>query len=231
MATVLITGANRGIGLELARGYAKRGDEVVACCRQPAKADQLAALAKANKQVKVQSLDVGDAKSIAALGKAMAGQTLDVVINNAGVQGPAMPQQSLLEMDYDGWLKAFEINSMAPLRVLQTLLPNLKASANGKVVTVTSQLGAMALDWPMGYAYCASKAAVNKVMRLAAVELQKQNVAVALVHPGWVRTDMGGPQADISPEESAQGIMTVIDDLSMANTGCFKKWNGEAHAW
>lgn len=231
MATVLITGANRGIGLELARGYGKRGDTVLACCRNPAVAGELTDLAKTNNRVEVHVLDLGKPETIAKLGSKLAGRTIDVLINNAGIQGPAMGEQSLLKMDYEGWAEAFEINAMAPLRVLQTFLPNLKTSGAGKVITVTSQMGAMALDWPMGYAYCASKAAVNKVMRLASIELAKEKVAVALVHPGWVRTAMGGPQADLSAEESAKGIMAVIDGLSLETTGCFKKWNGEDHAW
>lgn len=231
MSTVLITGANRGIGLELARGYAARGDEVLACCRAPKAADQLAALTKASKSVQVLALDVGKPDTIAALAKNLSGKPIDVLINNAGIQGPAMPEQSLLKMDYDGFMEAFEVNSMAPLRMLQAFMGNLKSSKHGKVITITSQLGAMALDWPMGYAYCASKAAVNKIMRLASVELKKEGVAVALVHPGWVRTDMGGPQADITPQDSAKGIMSVIDGVNLDNTGAFKKWNGEDHAW
>lgn len=231
MSTVLITGANRGIGLELARGYAARGDEVLACCRAPKAADQLAALTKASKSVQLLALDVGKPDTIVALAKNLSGKPIDVLINNAGIQGPAMPEQSLQKMDYDGFMEAFEVNSMAPLRMLQAFMSNLKSSKHGKVITITSQLGAMALDWPMGYAYCASKAAVNKIMRLASVELKKEGVAVALIHPGWVRTDMGGPQADITPQDSAKGIMAVIDGVNLDNTGAFKKWNGEDHAW
>ncbi len=171
MATVLITGANRGIGFELARGYCARGDSVLACCRNPATANALADLAESNAHVEVHALDLAKPATISKLAGTLTGRTIDVLINNAGIQGPAMGEQSLAKMDYEGWAEAFAINSMAPLRVLQAFLPNLKASGMGKAITITSQMGAMALDWPMGYAYCASKAAVNKVMRLASVEL------------------------------------------------------------
>ena len=229
MTTVLITGANRGIGLELTRRYAAAGNDVLACCRAPADAAKLNALATADHHVRVCGVHVADAASVVAL-KAEVGNTpIDVLINNAGMQGPK--RQSLTEMDYDGWTETFAVNTMAPLRVLQTFRTNLAAGTHPKAVTITSQLGALALDMPMGYAYCASKAAVNKVMRLASIELAKDRIAVALIHPGWVRTDMGGPQAQIGVEESAAGIVSVIEHLTLEHTGCFKKWNGETHPW
>jgi NAD(P)-dependent dehydrogenase (short-subunit alcohol dehydrogenase family) len=123
------------------------------------------------------------------------------------------------------------INTLAPVRVMQALIPNLRASHNAKVMTVTSQLGAISLDMPMGYAYSASKAAINKYMKLAALELGKENIKVGLVHPGWVQTSMGGPDADITSQESAAGIINVIDNLTASNNGGFWNWNGEVHPW
>ncbi len=161
----------------------------------------------------------------------MADTGVDILINNAGTPGPAPNQQAALSMDYEGWMDAFAVNTMAPLRVLQALHPILKGSDNAKAITITSQMGALDLNWPVMYAYCSSKAAVNKVMRMISVELAKDDIAVGLLHPGHVQTDMGGPNAEITPEESASGIIAVIDDLTLDNTGCFMKWNGEPHNW
>jgi NAD(P)-dependent dehydrogenase (short-subunit alcohol dehydrogenase family) len=230
MTTVLITGANKGIGLELTRQLAARGDDVIACCRNPDAADDLNALAN-EASVTVHGVQVGDADSVAALKQAIGDQPIDVLINNAGAAGPAPEQQSALQMDFDGWMDTFAINTMAPMRMVQTFHENLKSGNNPKAVTITSQMGALDLNMPVMYAYCSSKAAVNKIMRMMSAELANDGVAVTLIHPGWVKTDMGGPGADITAEESAAGIISVIDNASLETTGSFYKWNGEAHAW
>jgi len=231
MSTVLITGANRGIGLEMTKLYAAAGHRVLACCRAPAKADKLAAVAAQHKGVRPVGVEIASGASVAALRQAIGDQPVDVLINNAGAPGPAPQNQSLANMDYDGWMETFNVNTMAPLRMLQVFRANLAAGTNPRAVTITSQMGAIGLDMIAMYAYCTSKAAVNKLMRMASFELKKEGITVALIHPGWVRTDMGGPQAQISPEESAAGIVSVIEKLSLAETGCFKKWNGETHIW
>jgi len=136
-----------------------------------------------------------------------------------------------LEMDFQGWADAFNINSMGPVRMMQALLPNLRLAENPKVMTVSSQMGALSLDMTAAHAYCASKAAVNKFMRLASIDLKPQGIAIGLVHPGWVRTDMGGAKAHLSPEESARGCVAVTDALNIENTGGFWKWNGDTHDW
>lgn len=225
MATVVITGANKGIGLQLARLYAEAGDKVVACCRNPDGADDLKAL---EGDIEVKQVEVGDDASVAALGKDLEGVAVDVLINNAGTVGPAMDQQTLTTLDADGWLDAFNVNTIGPVRVLQALMDNLKAADGAKVMTVTSQYGAMAFDMPAVYAYSTSKAGVNKYMRMAALELGKEGISVGLVHPGWVQTDMGGPKADLTPTESASGIKDVISNMTESG---FWKWNGEEHAW
>ena len=231
MSTVLITGANRGIGLEMTRLYAAMGHHVLACCRAPAKADGLAAVAKQHGGVRPLRVEVSKGESVAALAREIGDAPIDVLINNAGTPGPAAQQQSLAQMDYEGWAETFAVNTMAPLRMLQAFRSNLAAGTNPKAVTITSQMGALGLDMVAMYAYCSSKAAVNQLMRLASFELKKEGIAVALIHPGWVRTDMGGAQADLEPAASAAGIVSVIDKLSLAETGCFKKWNGETHVW
>ncbi len=228
MATILITGTNKGVGLELTKIYAARGDTVYAACRDPAGAS---ALAEVPGEVVILPLVVGDSGSVTAMAEQLAGVTIDIVINNAGMKGPEFEEQNTYAMDFDGWAETFNVNSMGPVRVMQALMPNLKQAEAAKVVTITSQMGALSLDMPAAHAYCASKAAVNKFMRLASIDLKKDGVAVGLIHPGWVQTDMGGPRADLTPQESAEGIVAVVDQLSMDSTGSFWKWNGETHDW
>ena len=230
MSVVLITGANKGIGLELTKIYANAGDTVLACCRNPGEAEALNALAT-DKDVRVIGVLVGESSSVDALAAEIGNTPIDLLINNAGTGGPAFDKQTAYEMDFDGWAETMNINAMAPVRVMHALMSNLKASGSAKVVSITSQMGALALDMPVAYAYCTSKAALNKYMKMAALELGKENISVAVIHPGWVQTDMGGPGADITPLESATGIANVIGNLNASNNGGFWKWDGEEHPW
>jgi NAD(P)-dependent dehydrogenase (short-subunit alcohol dehydrogenase family) len=230
MSNVVITGANRGIGLALATLYAERRDTVFACCRTPAKAKELAALEKAH-AVTVVPLDVRSDDSVAALAKLFADTSVDILINNAGVSGGPSDQQTATRIDFAAWADALNVNTLGPVRVLQALLPALQRSGDPKVMSVTSQLGALSLDMAFALGYSSSKAALNKFMRLAAPELKRQGIAVGVVHPGWVKTDMGGSGGSITPQESAAGIAKVIDALSLQNTGGFFKWNGNRHDW
>ena len=228
MSTVLITGGNRGIGLELVKIYAGRGDTVLACCRNPGAATDLAEVAGT---VEILETEVSDARSVAALAESLQSRAVDILINNAGIMGPAPAKQSVQEMDFEGWAETFAVNSMAPVRIMQALMANLRASSDAKLVTITSQMGALSLDMPMAYAYCASKAALNKFMKMAALELGKEGINVCVIHPGWVQTDMGGAAADITPQQSAAGIVKTIDGLNADNNGSFWKWDGETHDW
>lgn len=231
METVVITGANRGIGLELSRQAAQRGDRVIACCRNPDGATTLGELANKHEALEVHHLIVDDTESVAAFAAGLDGAPVDVLINNAGVMGPPAAQQSLEQMDFEGWAECFAVNAMAPLCVLQALRPNLEAAKPAKAVTITSQMGAIAVDMRFALAYCTSKAAVNKLMRLIAPEIAASGVIVSLIHPGWVRTDMGGSDADLAPAESASGIWKVIDGLGPDDAGTFYSWTGESHPW
>ena len=230
MANVVITGANRGIGLELARQYAQGGDRVFAFCRTPASAEALnAAAAQSGGRLNVHAMDVGDPASITAGAAAIGDTPVDILINNAGVNGG--PKQSLEDIDFDAWIDAFKIMTIGPLRVVQAFLKNLRAASGARIMTVTSQLGAS--TWPYGgmYAYSTAKAGVNKVMQIMARDLKGDGVIASMVHPGWVKTDMGGPGADITAEESAAGIRRVIAGLTLDDTGKFYKWNGDIHPW
>jgi NAD(P)-dependent dehydrogenase (short-subunit alcohol dehydrogenase family) len=229
MLNVLITGTNRGIGLELTRQYAKDGDRVFACCRSPQTAEELNRLAKqSNGRITVQAMDVSDEKSIEAAAKAIGDQPIDILINNAGVKGGE--HQSLDRIDTAEWMETLKVMVIGPFRVVQAFLRNLEMAENPKIMTVTSQIGAS--TWPMGgsYAYASAKAGLNRLMRSLAIDL-KDRAIVNLIHPGWVRTDMGGPNADIAPEESAAGIRKVIASVTKADSGKFYKWTGDIHPW
>ncbi|MFT5098557.1 MAG: NAD(P)-dependent dehydrogenase (short-subunit alcohol dehydrogenase family) [Planctomycetaceae bacterium] len=227
MANILITGSNRGIGLELVRQYSEQGHTVYAACRAPGEADAL----KQIKAVKLVEVSVGDDQSVSEMAKQLEGVAIDILINNAGTGGPARDQQTAFNMDFDGWADTMNINALAPVRVMHALMPNLRAAGNAKIVNITSQLGSLELDFPMGYAYCSSKAALNKFMKMAAIELGKEGIFVSLLHPGWVQTDMGGAAADITPSESAAGIIQCTENLNADTNGHFLLWNGETHPW
>lgn len=234
MANIIITGANRGIGLALVKTYLLGGNRVFALCRQPQQADQLNELAaSAGGQLTVHTVDMADAGSITTFAGSLKDTPVDVLLNVAGIVGgrtDSLLKTPFSEADFDDWRTAFEVMTIGPFRLTQAVLPNLIA-ARGKVMTVSSQIAAS--TWPRGglYAYGATKAAVNRLMRSLAFDLRDKGVTVALVHPGWVQTDMGGANAEITPQESAAGIKQVLDGLTLEDTGKFFKWNGEEHAW
>ncbi len=227
MATILITGANRGIGLELAKQYAAAGDTVIRAMRGADTAE--GPLGEAL------PLDVTSDTSVAALAQALAGRPIDLLINNAGIIGPELARQSGVEMDFAGFLTTLDVNTLGPLRVTQALLPNLRAAGGAKVAVVSSRMGQLDpgdFGGTSGFvAYRASKAAVNKVFQCLAADLRGEGIAVAMLHPGYVRTDMGGAGADIEPAESAGGIRKVLAALDLASTGRFRAYDGTALAW
>ncbi|BBF91619.1 SDR family oxidoreductase [Blastochloris tepida] len=229
MASYLITGANRGIGYGFVERLVQRGDRVFACARNP-DVDHLGVLAaKYPDQLTLHRLDVTDQTSVDALADAIAGQPLDVLINNAGVHGPH--RQGALDMDFDGFAHTLAVNTLSPLRVSQALIENLKAGTNPRIVIVSSILGQMAQSMAGDIAYCASKAAVNKVMQGLALALKDDGITVVSVHPGWVKTDMGGPKAPLAVGESVRNLVATIDDLTLEKTGSFLNYDGTPLAW
>lgn len=227
MATVAITGAGRGIALELARQHLAAGDRVIALVRDPAKASKLNDLAAGSGgQLTVHAMDVGDAASVRA-GAATGSDPIDVLYNVAGVSGHMKPE--LESIDEETWDAVFEVSVKGPLRVTQAFLPRL--GEGSKVLNVSSQIGAS--TWPYGgfYAYAAAKAALNRLTRSMASDLKGRGIGLGVVHPGYVQTDMGGPNADITPEESAAGLRKVAAAMTLAESGDFWKWTGEKHAW
>jgi NAD(P)-dependent dehydrogenase (short-subunit alcohol dehydrogenase family) len=228
MATILITGANRGIGLEFVRQYAADGDTVHACCRDPGAAADLRAV---EGHVNVHALDVADQVSVDRLAATLKDIPIDLLINNAGVYG-GHDDQDLGRMNYDGWADVLAINTMAPLRMIQAFLPGLKKAGRGsKIVTISSRMGAMSDRRPGSYAYRSSKAAVNKIMQLVAADVASDGIIACPFHPGWVRTDMGGSDADISVEESVSGLRQTIAGLTQKDSGHFFQWNGSTLDW
>jgi len=227
METVLITGASRGIGLGLARQFLERGFRVIGTYRGSPSAELVTLSASAN--LSLVEVELTDEVAIAKLSASLANQPIDILINNAGVLGPE--NQSLAALDVEGWLHTFAVNSIAPLLVSRALLPNLALSAHPRIATLSSQMGSLASQGTGMFAYRSSKAAVNKVMQVLSVELQEQGISVCLFHPGWVKTDMGGPNAEITVRTSAAGIADQVCRLSMEDTGKFFTWDGEQLAW
>jgi NAD(P)-dependent dehydrogenase (short-subunit alcohol dehydrogenase family) len=229
MTTFLITGANRGIGLGLVERLVLRGDKVIACARKP-DADPLALLAaKYPDRLSPHRLDVTDSASMAALTAALAGQPIDVLVNNAGIRGPE--RQSALDMDFMGFAETLVVNAIAPLRVSQALLPNLEAGTKPRIVMISSIMGQLSRPMAGDVAYCTSKTALNKVMQALALELKDAGIAVAALHPGWVKTDMGGARAPLAVGESARNLIATIDALTLEKTGSFLNYDGTPLAW
>jgi NAD(P)-dependent dehydrogenase (short-subunit alcohol dehydrogenase family) len=222
--TYLVTGANRGIGLELARQLSVRGERILGTARRPAEATDLARLCH-----QVIPLDAADEASIDALPGHVKGQPIDVLVNNAGVSSEAASIERLTAGELR---RVFMINAFAPLLVTRALLPNLRASARRVVFNITSVLGSISRNTGgSSYPYRASKAALNQLTVSLAHELRREGFTCVVAHPGWVRTDMGGPNATISPEQSAAGLLRVIDGLTPADSGRFFNYDGTTIPW
>ncbi len=223
--TVLITGANRGLGLEFARQYSAAGWEVIGTARKPATATDLKDLG-----VRVMQLDVADAQSVAALAKALEGEPVDLLINNAGMAN--RDGMDFETMDLDAVERVLAVNTIGPMRVTRALLPNLRAGNGKQIVHITSGLGSIEENTDGGYyGYRESKAALNMFNRSLAWKFKDEGFTCVVMSPGWVRTDMGGPEANLSPEESITGMRKVIAALTPGDTGTFQSWDGTIRAW
>jgi NAD(P)-dependent dehydrogenase (short-subunit alcohol dehydrogenase family) len=224
----LVAGATRGIGLELAHQLAARGNHVTASARNEAARDELRIKLEKGADVDTLVFDTRDETGVRAAAEQI-DEPIDVLVVNAGAYGPE--RQSPLDLDYEGALELFSINSLGPMRVAHAFLPHLRKSGNARIVFVSSVMGSMAYEGVSNIAYRAAKAALNKFAQGLAAALEGQNVAVLVVHPGWVRTDMGGPDAPLSPKESAAGLIEVIDAATIEETGLFLDYRGKIVAW
>jgi NAD(P)-dependent dehydrogenase (short-subunit alcohol dehydrogenase family) len=231
MSSVLVTGANRGLGLEFVRQYAQDGWQVYAATRDPGSAQKLQQLAKSHSDlVKVLRLDVLDAQSIKRAAAGIGGAAIDVLINNAGIFGG--PKQRIGAMDYDAWLEILNVNTMGPMRVIEAFVEHVARSERKVIVSITSGLGSLADNTTGGYiAYRTSKAALNMLAKSAAVELAPRGITSVVVNPGWVQTDMGGPGATMTVEASISSLRQVIANLDVAQSGKFFHHNGSEYAW
>ncbi len=220
MGTCVITGANRGIGLELCRQLRARGRDVVAWCRRSSPAlDELDVVVH-------EGVDVTDDASVAAAAARLEDTSVELLVNNAGI----LTRESLDDLDFGRIRHQLEVNALGPLRVTAALLPRL--GPGSKVAVVTSRMGSIA-DNTSGsrYGYRMSKAAVNAAAKSLAVDLRPRDIAVAILHPGFVRTDMTGHTGMVEPEESARGLLARIDALSLETTGTFWHMDGEVLPW
>jgi NAD(P)-dependent dehydrogenase (short-subunit alcohol dehydrogenase family) len=231
MATVLITGANRGLGLEFCRQYADKGWDVIACCRNPAQASELSALSQRNNNIQVEALDVAHFDQIDDLSKKLSGIGIDVLINNAGVYDDNKTND-FGHLDYQAWNNSLLINTQAPIKMSEAFLPQIKRGGNKLIVNISSLMGSMADNDSGGSIfYRSSKAALNAVMKSLSIDLTGQGIGVLILHPGWVQTDMGGSNALIDTKTSVSGMCAVIADFTLAQSGSFIKYDGKAMPW
>ncbi len=230
MNAALITGANRGIGLAFAQSYAKDGWRVFATCRIPAKAKELDKLAAGSGgRVTVHALDVADGKAINALGQALRAESIDVLLNNAGVYDPS---PSFGRTDYDAWEHVFRVNTMAALRMAEAFVEQVARSDKKLMAGISSGMGSIADNGSGGYyAYRTSKSALQMVMRSLAMDLAPRGIVAVAMNPGWVKTDMGGPGGTLSPEESARRMRAVFDKLTPNDSGKFWHHTGKEFPW
>lgn len=238
MKVVLVTGASRGIGLELTRQYARDGARVIATCRQPAAAADLAEIAdRYPGHVQLEPLDVTDHAAIDALAARYRRQPIDLLINNAGDIGPRDPDRTRLHeqhfgtINYAAWREVLEINTLAPAKMAEAFVEQVAAGTSRQMVFMSSTTGSNVEGRYATFAYCSSKAALNKVVTMLAIALRPRGISCAAVCPGFVKTRLGGSSAVLDVETSVTGLRQVIEGLTLERTGTFTRYNGEAIPW
>jgi NAD(P)-dependent dehydrogenase (short-subunit alcohol dehydrogenase family) len=231
MSSVLITGANRGLGLEFARQYAAAGWRVFACCRNPDEAPGLQELSRtAPAPVSLHALDVVDHARIEDLARQLRDEPLDVLLNNAGVYGPN--KMFLGRVDYRAWADVFAVNTMAPLKMAECFAENVARSERKVIACISSQMGSIAGNTSgRHYLYRSTKAALNSVVKSLAIDLQPRGVIAVALHPGWVQTDMGGADADLHPADSVRAVIGVLARLRPEDSGKFLSYTGAELPW
>ncbi len=237
MLNILITGANQGIGLEFTRQYAADGWKVIACCRTPAKAYALQALASDNSAVSVEQLDVRDHATIDALGAKYKSTPLDVLLNNAGMIGPVpiaenIHSQIFGSIDYGVWQEVIETNTFGPIKLAETFLSNLEAGEQKKIVNISSNVGSIAERCQPAIAYSSSKSALNRATTIVAEQLKERSIIVALFCPGMVKTRMDAwGNAAVGIQESVTSLRPLFETLALEDTGSFRDYTGRTIAW
>ena len=230
MPSVLVTGSNRGIGLEWCRQYAAADWRVFATCRHPETADALHELTSAHPRLSVHRLDVTQPESVYALRAELQHQPIDVLVNNAGVYLEKYAPTPALR--YGEWLRTLEVNTLGPVRVTEAFADLVAASQHKLVVALSSHMGSIAeISVPGDTYYRSSKAALNAAMKGLSAALGEQGVGVLLLHPGWVRTRMGGPEAPLLPSESVAGMRALVEQFRMPMSGRFFRYDGTEIPW
>jgi NAD(P)-dependent dehydrogenase (short-subunit alcohol dehydrogenase family) len=230
MRTILVTGANRGIGYSFCQGFLEKGNKVIACCRQPQQADALQQLKLAyGERLAIKTVDVSKEETIKNLASELKGTAIDILINNAGVY-------NVPEVDHKttsaGWQVLFATNAIGPYLLSYALKNNLEAGREKKIVNISSYMASITLnDNALECPYRASKAALNAVNKNLSIEFKEIGIMSVAIDPGWVRTDMGGSNGFLSPEESVSHITSVLEKLTMKNTGEFINYKGEQMPW
>lgn len=230
MSTVMITGVNRGLGLEFVKQYLAAGWQVIGTCRDPAAAGELRSLAEGSDALQVYPLDVSDSSAVEALAAQLSATAIDLLILNAGVMGQA--SLKLGELQAEDFQQVLTVNVVAPAICIQAFKNHVAASDRKQIVGIGSILGSVASNENGGlYGYRSSKAGLNAVLRSASLDLRDAGITVVSFHPGWVATDMGGKDAHINPGESIEGMRRVIESLSIADSGRFLTYAGEELPW
>jgi NAD(P)-dependent dehydrogenase (short-subunit alcohol dehydrogenase family) len=230
MTRVLISGANRGIGLAMVRRLVTRGDEVVALCRDPARATDLTNLSKSSARLTVLSVDVTDERALSEAAVSLRGSSLDVVVCNAGVMSERGGIDSPGNTAAD-WQRVLAVNVIGAFLTARTFLPALRKAPAGKLAFISSMMASSALAAGGTLGYRASKAAVANLGANLAAELKPAGIAVGIYHPGWVSTGMGGPTAPVTPDASAAGLIERFDRLSLRTTGVFEDYLGKPYVF
>jgi NAD(P)-dependent dehydrogenase (short-subunit alcohol dehydrogenase family) len=228
--TILITGTSRGIGLELTRQYADAGWQVLACCRNPVDAWDLQNLKDQFERISIHELDVSDTSQILGLANRLAGEPIDILFNNAGVYGPSDARFG--NTDEQAWLDCLRINTIAPMKMIEAFADHVAASQLQTIAAMSSKMGSMTDNRSGGsYIYRSSKAALNAVMKSAAIDLKPRGIRVAVLHPGWVLTDMGGPNAEITVAESVTSLRRILESFTSEESGNFFDIDGSTIPW
>lgn len=229
--TVLVTGANRGLGLEFVRQYANDGWKTYAACRTPKSARELKALqAQHAAGIVILALDVTDTDSVRSAAAQLRGEPIDLLLNNAGVGSP--PAQKIGALDYSAWARVIDANVLGPARVIEAFVENVAKGGDKRIVTLTSRMGSIEDNSSGGsYAYRSSKAGVNAVMKSFSIDLAPRGITCVVVHPGWVRTDMGGASGKLAPAESVKALRSLVESLKAKDAGKFFNYDGNELPW
>lgn len=231
MATILITGANRGLGLEFCKQYAQENWNVIACCREPEKATALTKLKAEFSNISIFPLDVSNLTQIDQLAKTLDNSAIDILLNNAGIYGDESGH-GFGNLDYAQWQKNMTVNVFAPVKMMEAFLPHLQRGEQKKVVAMSSLMGSIEDNGSGGsILYRSSKAALNAAMKSIAIDTHCKKIAVLILHPGWVKTDMGGSNAPMEIPESVIKMREIIANFTHQQSGEFLRYDGQKLPW